>query len=215
MARKKSIVALTDEQKKNLERLDDTDEVRKELAEISGYQYSPKNLYKTGQELLKKHYTWGDISEKELDTLMDIGNSTNSFITHKFLLSIPFGDKNDSDRTAIIEFADDIIKEYDCKTAMELSLCEVIVSSYYSIMKGSKKIQTLYHLDLLSNVKSWYYTVISKEIEKQSRLYLNAMMTLRALKMPLWNVSIRAQNAFIGENQQFNNNQKPDIWANL
>lgn len=57
MARKKSVVALTDEQKKNLERLDDTDEVRKELAEISGYQYSPKNLYKTGQELLKKHYS--------------------------------------------------------------------------------------------------------------------------------------------------------------
>lgn len=55
----------------------------------------------------------------------------------------------------------------------------------------------MYNIEYISDEKSRYYSMISKEIEKQSRLYMNAMMTLRALKTPFGNVSIRAQNAFI------------------
>jgi hypothetical protein len=66
-------------------------------------------------------------------------------------------------------------------------------------------------MEYLSNEKNGYYSMISKEIEKQSRLYMNSMMTLRALKTPFGNVSIRAKNAFIGENQQFNHNPPPEV----
>lgn len=106
-----------------------------------------------------------------------------------------------------MEFSEDIAKEYDCKTTMELSLCETIASSYYSMIKGSQQMQRMYSIEYLSSEKNGYYAMISKEVEKQSRLYMTSMMTLRALKSPSTHVSIKAKNAFIGENQQFNNNQ--------
>ena len=57
--------------------------------------------------------------------------------------------------------------------------------------------QGMYSIEYLSNEKNGYYSMISKEVEKQSRLYMSAMMTLRALKLPSTQVSIRAKNAFI------------------
>lgn len=83
-----------------------------------------------------------------------------------------------------MEFADDLIQEYDCKTVSERSLCEVVASSYFNILKASKAFQNMYSLEYLSSEKNGYYNVISKELEKQNRMYLSSLQTLRTLKSP-------------------------------
>lgn len=73
-------------------------------------------------------------------------------------------------------------------------------------MRGVSYLQHTYDAQTLSHERNGHYTLVSKEIEKQSRLYMHALGTLKALKAPQENISIRAKNAFIAQNQQFNNN---------
>ena len=51
------------------------------------------------------------------------------------LMGVDFSLIPEDERNCIMEFSEDIAKEYDCKTSMELSLCETIASSYYSMIK--------------------------------------------------------------------------------
>lgn len=44
-----------------------------------------------------------------------------------------------------------------------------------------------------------------KALEREQRMYLNTLQTLQALKSPPINISVKANNAFIAQNQQFNN----------
>lgn len=166
--------------------------------------------YAKADKLLKKIISGEKITDEDQKDLNKLVNSINPFKTHKFLLWLV---KDEDERYCIMEFSEDIAKEYDCKTTMELSLCETIASSYYSMIKGSQQMQRMYNIEYLSSEKNGYYSMISKEVEKQSRLYMTSMMTLRALKSPSTHVSIKAKNAFIGENQQFNNNQT-NLWEN-
>lgn len=188
----------------------DSDAVRESLMILISDKTWVWAQYKKADALLKKIVSRETLTDDEQKDLNKLVNSINPFKTHKFLLGLV---KEEDERNCIMEFSEDIAKEYDCKTSMELSLCETIASSYYSMIKWSQQMQRMYSIEYLSNEKNGYYSMISKEIEKQSRLYMSAMMTLRALKAPQTHVSIRAKNAFIWENQQFNHNQT-QLWEN-
>lgn len=210
---KKKTTALTEEQKNKIaEKTKDPESIRKSIQNIVKDYIWVGATYKKGEKFLKKFLEWGELTPEDNTNLTNIMNGINPFLTHRFMVGLI---KDEGERTGMMEFAEDIAKEYDCKTTMELSLCDLIASSYYWMMKGSQQMQCMYSIEYLSNEKNGYYSMISKEVEKQSRLYMNAMMTLRALKSPFGNVSIRAKNAFIWENQQFNNNPLPETWANL
>lgn len=214
MPKKKTALVLTEEQQTKLKRFDDPSYVRKRFSEIWELPTLPKAIYKKWEAILKKGIMGEKFTDEDLKEWWRIASSINPMLTHRLLLNIPQWWSSEYDATSIAEFADDIAKEYDCKTTMELSLCEVISASWYAVIRWSRQMQAMYNMEYLSNEKNGYYSMISKEIEKQSRLYMNAMMTLRALKTPFWNVSIRAKNAFIGENQQFNHNPPPEVWEN-
>ena len=214
MTKKQTPIVHTEEQATKLARLDDPNHIREKFAKIGEMEISPKAIYKKWEAILKKSYGGEKLTEEDLKVWWEVALAINPMITHRLLLNIPQGWSSKSDATSIAEFSDDIAKEYDCKTTMELSLCEIISASWYAVIRWSRQMQAMYNMEYLSNEKNGYYSMISKEIEKQSRLYMNAMMTLKALKSPFWNVSIRAKNAFIWENQQFNHNPPSEVWEN-
>ncbi len=110
-------------------------------------------------------------------------------------------------RTFLIQMIKDIERENDCKTAIEKALAETIASSYVRTLEYSKDL-TLYTQDNnLSHEKNGYCNVLSKEIDRAYRIFLNASMTLKQLKNPLLDVNIKSKNTFFAQNQQFNNNQ--------
>lgn len=215
MKKKQATLVLSKEQKDQLAQLENPNHIREKFAKIMRMNASPKSVYRKWEELLRKTYSDEKLTEEDLQKCNEVANAINPMITHRLLMNIPQGWERNSDSTSIAEFADDIAKEYGCKTTMELSLCEIISASWYAVIRWSQRMQAMYNMEYISDEKSRYYSMISKEIEKQSRLYVNAMMTLRALKTPFGNVSIRAQNAFIWENQQFNDNRSPEVWENL
>jgi len=195
---------ITTNAKEVIEKPMDPDTVRESLMLLILEHTWVRAQYKKADALLKKITSREKLTDDDQKDLNKLVNSINPFKTHKFLLGLV---KEEDERNCIMEFSEDIAKEYDCKTSMELSLCETIASSYYSMIKWSQKIQWMYSIEFLSNEKNGYYSMISKEVEKQSRLYMTAIMTLRTLKSPSTKVSIKAKNAFIWENQQFNHNQ--------
>ncbi len=110
-------------------------------------------------------------------------------------------------RTFLVEMIKDIESEYDCKTAIEKALAEMIGSSYVRTVQYSKEL-TLCTVDKdLSHEKNGYYNILGKELDRANRNFLNASMTLKQLKNPLLDINIKTKNAFISQNQQFNNNQ--------
>jgi hypothetical protein len=92
--------------------------------------------------------------------------------------------REEVDRTAIAEYTDDLIKEYGCTGVSERSLCEVVALSYFSVMKTSREMNKHYDGTYYSNERSNMLSVLSKDLEKQNRMYLMSLQTLRTLKSP-------------------------------
>ncbi len=177
---------------------------RENMAEIYAPPCAPVEKYKRWDELSKKlakdRKNFTDEDRKELSEII---LSINTTIHHRTLIETM---RDERDRTAIAEYAEDLIKEYWCTSISERSLCEVVALSYFSIMKTSRTLYQMHTVEYLSHDKNTYYTLLWKELERQQRMYLASLQTLRALKSPFWGMKINAKNAFIGENQQFNNN---------
>ncbi len=184
---------------------------RENVADIFEPSCSPNVKYKRGKELAQKlvkdRKSFTDEENKEFS---DIVISINTTTTHRLLMETM---RETTDRTAIAEYADDLIKEYWCTGVSERALCEVVALSYFSLMKTSREMNKHYDWTYYSNERSNMLSVLSKDLEKQNRMYLTSLQTLRTLKSPFWGMKINAKNAFIGDNQQFNNNNT-SLWEN-
>lgn len=182
---------------------------REKISEFSPDK-NPKNIYKRGDVIFKKIKESQDVTPEEKEEISEIALSINTTLHHRLLMEAM---RDDRDRTAIVEYTDDLIKEYWCTSSSERSLCETVALSYFSLMKTSRTLNQIHTVEYLSAVKNWFYTVLSKELEKQNRMYLMSLQTLRTLKSPFWGMKIHTKNAFIGDNQQFNNNTT-NLWEN-
>lgn len=184
---------------------------RENVADIFEPSCSPNTKYKRGKELAQKlvkdRKSFTDEENKEFS---DIVISINTTTHHRLLMETM---RETTDRTAIAEYADDLIKEYGCIGVSERALCEVVALSYFYIMKTSREMNKHYDGTYYSNERTNMLNVLSKDLEKQNRMYLTSLQTLRTLKSPFWWMRINAKNAFIGENQQFNHN-KDISWEN-
>ncbi len=119
----------------------------------------------------------------------------------------PVAETLTNNRTLIIEFADQLVDEYRCQTASEKSLVHMIAGAYGRVLEYSKLLNNCQRLDYLSHEKNGYYSLLSKELDRANRQYLAALMTLKQIKTPEIKVSVRANTAFIAQNQQLNNNE--------
>ena len=108
-------------------------------------------------------------------------------------------------RTFLVEMIKDIEREYGCKTAIEKALAETIASSYVRTLEYSRDLILYTKDNHLTHEKNGYYNMLSKEIDRAHRIFLNASMTLKQLKSPSMEINIKAKTAFVGQNQQFNN----------
>jgi len=107
-----------------------------------------------------------------------------------------------------------IVKEYDCKSSIELMLADRITASYWRSMRLDLT------LNYLIEEKDGGYSFndqkintireLSKSLESASRQFNTSVLLLKELKQPKLNVKVNTKNAFIGENQQFNVNKKDE-----
>lgn len=114
-------------------------------------------------------------------------------------------------RSFVIEMIRNIECEHCCKTTIEKALAETIASEYARTIQYSSKLNELAYSDVghLYPSKVSYFSMLSKETDRAHRRFINALLTLKQIKNPSLELSIKANTTFIAQNQQINafNNQ--------
>jgi hypothetical protein len=110
-----------------------------------------------------------------------------------------------------------LVKEFNCKTSLELMLIDRIVANYWRAMR----IETLlcpyieWNDDYpFSQLRVNIIKELSKSLESASRQLTTSILLLKEMKQPGLNVKISAGNAFVANNQQFNLNKNENIENN-
>ncbi len=111
-------------------------------------------------------------------------------------------------RTFCIDFSRNLQKEYNCQTPSEKATVELIVLSFARILETQHKINTYLATGLFDESGIKYLAILSKELDRANRHYLNTLQTLKMLKQPVLEVNIRAQTAVVGQNQVIQSNNK-------
>lgn len=106
------------------------------------------------------------------------------------------------------ELASQVIKEYDCSTHAEKMLVEIMVNAFIRTIDASKELTEgrIAPGGSITENRSKYLAVLSKEHDRANRQFLNSLMTLKQLKAPTIEMNIRTKNTFVAQNQQINAN---------
>lgn len=115
----------------------------------------------------------------------------------------------DEHKYLITEFINRTEEEYQCETAIEKSLAEVIALSYIRVISISK---TMSHYSVgevkINRDINDFFVIVSKELDRAHRQLTNSIMTLRQIKVAATPMNIKANTAFISHNQQINEHGK-------
>jgi len=110
-------------------------------------------------------------------------------------------------RTFVNDFSKKLQLENDCQKESEKSLAHITALNFVRIMQIQAKIRAYLSKDSVTDIGVGYLNVMSKELDRAERHYLTSLQTLRMIKMPQLEVSIRTQNAFVGNNQLLQKNE--------
>lgn len=107
-------------------------------------------------------------------------------------------------QTLIVNLCNQIIQEYDCQNPSEIMLVEIMVNAYIRLIEYSGILNINISEGLLDKEVVQFYGILSKEIDRANRQYINALATLKQIKLPNIDIKIKANTAFIAEKQQIN-----------
>lgn len=113
-------------------------------------------------------------------------------------------------RTMAINFCDQIVIEYDCKTPSEKALAQVIANAFVRTMEYSNTLETGRNKTVKLNLIG-FYSMIGKELDRANRHFLSSLITLRQMKSPTIKINVTAKTAFVAENQQININKEEKL----
>lgn len=107
-------------------------------------------------------------------------------------------------RPMAIELRRQLIKDFDCHTYSEKVLIDDIVSGYMRHLRCAKAFNHILSQGAVTDLGSKLLGVMSKEMDRANRQKLASYQTLVSLKRPTLKVHVKAQQAFVAQNQQLN-----------
>lgn len=172
----------------------------KDTVRRSRTDYDPSIVFeKAGQEIAK---------EKDYSVMEFNSNTHKAMTLYEFengvlmVMTIP-----ESYRTFALNFSRNLQKEFDCKTPSEKSLAEVTTINFIRVLDIQQKIKSYLEMKTINQNGIGYLNIMSKELDRAERHYLTSLQSLRMVKTPQLEVSIRTQNAFVGNNQVLQKNE--------
>lgn len=109
-------------------------------------------------------------------------------------------------RAFLMNFANELVEEYQCRTPSEKALAQHVASCYARILELSKRATAGAQLDSVTQNLTGYYAMVSKELDRAHRQFTSSLLVLKQIKSPNMEVNIQAKTAFISQNQQINAN---------
>ena len=114
-------------------------------------------------------------------------------------------------RPLAIEFANNLAKEFDCKTPSEKALSQVIVSAYLRLLDDTRRYNNCSDAgEYISDDRTKHLAMLSKQMDRANRQFISALTALRQFKSRPIQISVKTGTAFIAQNQQLNNNPSPN-----
>ena len=108
-------------------------------------------------------------------------------------------------RSGAREICRQFIMDFDCKTNAEKIMAETAAVASMRYLDASRRLNNCLDVDTyLSSVKTGYMAMLSKERDRAHRQYLSTVATIKQLKAPAIEMNIKANTAFVSQNQQIN-----------
>lgn len=86
---------------------------------------------------------------------------------------------------------------------------EIVTNSFIRAIDHSRRFNNCLNAgEYLSDERTRYLTMLSKQIDRANRQYLNALTALKQIKAPVIEMNIRTNTAFVSQNQQINVDNK-------
>lgn len=111
-------------------------------------------------------------------------------------------------RTFCIDLSRSLQKEYRCEEVSEKATAELVALNFVRTLEIQYKINSYLDMGTATELGIKFLEILSKELDRANRHYLNALQTLRILKQPPLAVNIKAQTAIVGQNQIVQSNAK-------
>jgi hypothetical protein len=165
-----------------------------------GHFRMDEKIRKLGEEILPANIAGKCSNEKVGEELGHISRALSLDSGHTLLESI-----SENYQGLAFQMKQDLHREFDCKMASEKALVDLAVSSYISKLHYTKLLRL--NQTNSSGDHTGYRNSASREIDRAHRQFISAIETLKIMKQPALKVNVKTNNAFIGEKQQFNNNQ--------
>ena len=154
-------------------------------------------------------------AQHDLDNIEDKQNMTAKSSLYKVLTLYEF-DKGilatsaipEKYRTFCIDFSRNLQKEYKCESSSEKATAELVAVNFIRTLEIQNKINSYLGLGNITDMGVKYLAVLSKELDRANRHYLNTLQTLKMIKLPTLEVNIRTQTAVVGQNQIVQSNNK-------
>jgi len=111
-------------------------------------------------------------------------------------------------RTFCIDFSQKLQKEYHCETPSEKATAELVTINFVRTLEIQCRINWRLEKGEFGEIGVKYLAILSKELDRANRHYLNSLQTLKMLKQPMLEVNIKTQTAIVGQNQVVQSNNK-------
>ena len=166
---------------------------------------SESNLLKEFNKLCKEKELTEDQKKRKKEALNEIG-MMYGLENGIWIANLSYS----KDYLTLARMRQKVIRDYHCKSSLELMLADSIVASYWRIIKNEMILSRL----IQKEDGSWSFNQskvnvmkeLNKGIDLASRRLNTNIVLLKEMKQPTLKVNVKTNNAFIGDKQQFNNN---------
>ena len=164
------------------------------------------------RKLAKSHLTDihnGSMSKKQEEEVTELLNDASKALSVETGYSL-MQSVEENNHGLAIEIKRTLQEEFDCKNYSEKMLVDLITNAYIRGLSFSNKLVA--NQQKAGGIYEGYRNHLSKEVDKAFRQYITGIETLKCMKQPPLNVTLKTETAFISqnENQQINNQTKDE-----
>lgn len=170
------------------------------------FEFDSKSIVKKmTNELNDDSFKCGNIASnthKGLEQYLKLNSLNNHLLLTKSC--------NEDYQPLIVQFSKDLIEEYQCTTSSEKALVHTIAIAYYRILNCSRLYNNEMNTKSISRERTELIKSHGKELDRANRQFISALETLKLIKQPAIKINLKADNAYLAENQQIitNNNDE-------
>jgi len=106
------------------------------------------------------------------------------------------------------ELSSQLIKDYNCLTSAEKALAETIANAFIRVVDNSRRLNNELECRNITRERNKYISILSNQVDRANRQFLNSLLTLKQLKAPIIEMNIKTKNTFLAQNQNVNVDKK-------